>query len=132
MVHKLTSISTTPTDETLKPDGGWRKMDLKWLINENVHGSKYATFGRTVFAPGGSAKHALHKHKNAEEFILVLKGHGDSIVGDDILHMGPGDICYIPPDTPHGLNNVSETEPCELVFVYAGAPSLEKAGYEVL
>jgi len=132
MVKKLTSISETPTDESLVPSNGWMQMDLKWLVDENNLGSKYTTFGRTLFAPGVSSQHALHKHKNAEEIILVLKGHGDSVVGEDTLPMGPGDVCYIPPGVPHGFKNLSANEPCEIIFVYGGAPSLEKAGYEVL
>ena len=132
MVKKTTSISETPTDESLTPSEGWVQMDLKWLVNDSNLGSKYTTFGRTVFPPSGSSQHALHKHKNAEEIILVLKGHGSSIVGEDALPMGPGDVCYIPPDTPHAFKNLSTDEACELVFIYGGAPSLEKAGYEVL
>jgi len=131
MAKKLTSISETPTDESLAPSNGWIQMDLKWLVSENNLGSKYTTFGRTLFAPGASSQHALHKHRNAEEIILVLKGHGDSVVGEETLPMGPGDVCYIPPGVPHGFKNLSANEPCEIVFIYGGAPSLEKAGYEL-
>jgi len=132
MTKRLTRISETPTDTSLATSDGWEQMDLKWLVNESNLGSRYTTFGRTVFAPSGSAQHASHRHKNAEEIILVLKGHGQSIVGEETLPMEPGDVCYIPPDTPHSFKNLSTDEACELVFIYGGAPSLEKAGYELL
>lgn len=131
MAKKMTSISETPTDKSLAPSDGWVQMDLKWLVSESNLGSKYTTVGRTVFAPGGSAQHALHRHKNAEEIILVLKGHGHSIVGEETLSMGPGDVCYIPPGVLHAFKNISANEICEIIFVYGGAPSLEKAGYEL-
>lgn len=132
MAEKMTSITGTPTDRSLTPDNGWRQMDLKWLVTDTNLGSKYITFGRTVFAPGGSSRHALHRHKNAEEVLLVLKGHGNSIVGEDVLPMGPGDVCYIPEGMPHSFHNVSPDEECEIIFVYGGAPNLAKAGYEVV
>ena len=132
MAKRLTSISETPTDESLASNNGWLQMDLKWLVSESNLGSEYLTFGRTLFAHGGSSRHALHRHKNAEEIIMVLRGHGDSIIGEDTLPMGPGDVCYIPLGVPHSFVNRSSTEDCEIIFVYGGAPSLEKAGYEVL
>lgn len=131
MAKKIINISQAPTDTSLSPGAGWVQMDLKWLVNDKNFGSKYTTVGRTVFAPGGSAQHALHKHDNAEEIIIVLKGHGDSIVGKETLPMGPGDVCYVPPGVPHAFKNTSAKEACELIFVYGGAPSLKKAGYKL-
>ena len=132
MIKKVTSISETPSDESLTPGNGWVGMDLKWIISDSNSDSKYLTFGRTLFAPGGSAQHALHRHGNAEEIIMVLKGHGQSIIGKETLPMRPGDVCYIPQGVPHAFRNMSTNEACEIIFVYGGAPSLEKAGYEVL
>ncbi len=132
MAKRMTSISKTPTDKSLASDNGWLQMDLKWLVSDSNLGSKYLTFGRTLFAPGGSSRHAMHRHKNAEEIIMVLKGHGDSIVGEDTLPMEPGDVCYIPQGVPHSFVNRSATEACEIIFVYGGAPNLKKAGYEMV
>ena len=132
MAKRMTSISGTPTDASLTPKDGWMEMDLKWLVTENNLGSRYVTFGRTVFAPGGSAQHALHRHPNAEEVMLVLRGHIEAITGNETMQMGPGDVCYIPQGAPHSHKNLSPDEPAEIVFIYGGAPSLEKAGYEVV
>jgi quercetin dioxygenase-like cupin family protein len=132
MVMRVINISESPSDESLTPSGGWVEMDLKWLVTEGSLYSKYTTFGRTLFAPGGSSKHALHKHNNAEEIIMVLKGHGESIIDKDNILMGPGDVCYIPMGVPHSFMNLSKDEACEIIFIYGGAPSLEKAGYELV
>jgi mannose-6-phosphate isomerase-like protein (cupin superfamily) len=131
-LEKFSSVSGTPTDKNLVPTGGWFQMDLKWIVTEGRMGSKNLTFGRTLFAPGGSAKHALHTHLNAEEVIMVLKGRGTSRVGDEVQKMKAGDICFIPQGVPHSFENFSQTQECEIIFVYGGAPTLEKAGYAVV
>jgi len=123
-------VSQVPSDKNLTPDKGWMNMDLKWLVSEE-NGSKHITVGRTLFAPGRASKHALHRHNDAEEVIIVLQGQGNSIVNGETTPMGPGDVCYIPQGAPHSFENASDDKTCELIFVYS-APSLEKAGYEVL
>jgi len=123
-------VSQVPSDKNLTPDKGWMNMDVKWLVTEE-NGSKHITMGRTLFAQGRASKHALHRHNVAEEVIMVLQGQGNSIVGEETIPMGPGDVCYIPQGAPHSFENTSDDETCEIIFVYS-APSLEKAGYEVL
>ncbi len=132
MVKRITSISKTPSDESLTPSDGFAQVDIKWLVSDSNLGSKYTTLGRVVFVPGGLSEHVLHRHKNAEEIIMVLRGHGHSIVGEDTLPMEPGDVCYVPPGVPHAFKNPSANESCEVIVVYGGAPNREKAGYEVL
>jgi quercetin dioxygenase-like cupin family protein len=132
MAEKRTSISETPTAKDLKAGDGWLQMDVKLLVTDSHLGSKYTTVGRTVFPPGGSSQHALHKHNNAEEIIIVLAGQGYSIIGEDKILVKPGDVCYIPPGVAHGFANESSNEPCEIIFIYGGAPSVEKSGYELV
>lgn len=132
MVKRVTSISQTPSDESLTPSAGFAQLDVKWLVSDSNLGSKYTTLGRVVFAPGGSSEHALHRHQNAEEIIMVLRGHGHTIVGEDASPMEPGDVCYVPPGVPHAFKNPSANEACEVIVIYGGAPNLEKAGYEAL
>ena len=62
----------------------------------------------------------------------MLKGHGLSTISEDTLPMDPEDICYIPQGAPHSFANASADEACEIVFIYGGAPNLEKAGYELV
>jgi quercetin dioxygenase-like cupin family protein len=129
LAKRKTSLSEVTSDVRLRPEDGWVNLDVKWLVDEKSFGSKYACFGRTVFAPGGKAQHQMHIHPNAEEMLYVLRGRLEYIIGGDTITVGPEEICYTPPNTPHMCRNVSTTELCEVVFVYAGAPSLEKAGY---
>ncbi len=128
----MTSVKDTAPDESLVPSRGFNNMDLRWLVTEENMGSEFLTFGRTVFSPGGSSRHAMHKHPNAEEVLMVLRGKGVSIVGDERYDMVPGDVNFIPRNAPHSFFNESPDEECEIIFVYGGGPTLEKAGYEVV
>ena len=133
MAKKVTNISEVPIDESLTPKGGWAQLNIKWLVSDTNLGSRYTTVGRAVFVAGGSSEHVLHRHKNAEEIIIVLKGHGQFISGEDApVPIGPGDVCYIPPLVPHAFKNLSPNEDLEVFVVYGGAPSLAKTGYEVI
>jgi len=127
----FTSINGTPTDKSLVAENGWHDMDLKWVVTKDNMGAEVLTFGRTLFAPGG-ATHAMHTHENAEEVILVLKGKGVSIIGDERESMGVGDVCFIPRGIPHSFINESPTEECEIVFVYGGGANLARAGYNLV
>jgi len=128
----FTSIHDTPTDKSLVADNGWHDMDLKWVVTKENMGAEVLTFGRTLFAPGSSARHAMHTHQNAEEVIMVLKGNGISIVGDERLSMGAGDVCFIPKGIPHSFINESPKEECEIIFVYGGGANLTRAGYKLV
>ena len=121
------SIHEVKPEPNLKPDQGWVKMQLQWLISEKTVGSKFGTLGRTIFPVG--AEHEAHLHKDAEEYIIIVKGRGLQTSGDEEFEVGPGDIVFVPAGDVHRTKNLSSTEPLELYFVYAGAPSLEKSDY---
>lgn len=122
-----TSIDDVPVDTSLKAEDGW-KLALRWLIDENRLGSKFGSVGYAVVPPGGG-RHELHVHDNCEEVSIYLKGHGIRMVGDEEYEVGPMDIGFSPVGVPHGIRNLSDTEPIELICVYMGATSVNKTGY---
>ena len=128
--YKL-NIKDVEPDPNLSTDEGWINMKLRWLIDEKTMGSEFGVLGYTVFPPGES-QHASHIHTNAEEYLMVIKGHGISSIGEEEYEVGPGDVVFIPRGKVHFAKNTSNTEPLEIFFVYAGAPSLKKAGYKSL
>jgi quercetin dioxygenase-like cupin family protein len=127
MAKPISSLTEIPSDVKLRPEGGWVNMDVRWLATEETFGARHHVMGRTLFMPGGG--HMSHKHPYAEEVLYILRGRLITTIGDETFCMGPHDVCYVPPDTLHVMRNVSPTEPCEIIFVYGGAPSLAKAGY---
>jgi quercetin dioxygenase-like cupin family protein len=116
-------------DRTLRPKKGWINMELRWLVDENTMGSEFGTLGYTVFPP--DSQHAPHIHENAEEYIMVTKGYGIASSGKNEYEVSAGDIVFIPKGDVHFTRNTSKKENLEIFFVYAGAPSLEKAGYKL-
>ena len=56
--------------------------------------------------PGSIAK--PHFHKTGEEVYLILSGDGRAHVGDMKSDIGEGSIIYIPTNTVHALENLSE------------------------
>src|SRR5687768_12963521 len=47
-------------------DKGWRKMDIRFILNRDASGHGSVCVFRTVFEPG--AAHEIHTHPAADEF----------------------------------------------------------------
>jgi quercetin dioxygenase-like cupin family protein len=43
----------------------------------------------------------LHSHPNEEQFTLILEGKLHYILGDEEKIVGPGELIYVPRNTPH-------------------------------
>jgi uncharacterized RmlC-like cupin family protein len=114
-----------PAPEADKP--GWNNMDVRWLITRDTVGASQSVFGVTYFPPG--AKHDVHRHENAEEVEYLIAGSGIARVGRDNVAMAVGDAVFVPCNEYHGFHNTSDTETAVMVWSYAGAASLEEAGY---
>lgn len=122
------NVKLVKPDETLKPADGWYNVVLRWIISEDTVGSELGTLGYTILPP--KAKHDLHVHENAEEYIIVKSGHGKGSVEDFNFEVGPWDVIFIPKGALHYIENPSDTDLLEIFFIYVGAPSLQKSGYK--
>jgi quercetin dioxygenase-like cupin family protein len=111
------SFEATPSDAQLRADDGWVDMDVRWLLTRDTVGAEHSVFGITVFPPG--AKHDIHRHPNAEEFEYLVSGRGLARVGD---------VDVVPKNEYHGFENTGD-EPVFMIWGYAGAASLDEAGY---
>ena len=49
----------------------------------------------------------LHQHQH-EQILTIFEGECDVTVGEEIFRMGPGDMIYIPPSTPHDIKVVGD------------------------
>ncbi len=125
-----TRIENVNPDGTLKEEDGW-KFAMRWLVDEKSMDSKLGALGYAVFPPG-TGRHELHVHDDAEEIAIYLKGHGMRTVGDEQYEVGPGTVAFVPVGVPHGMRNLSETEPIELFCIYCGAGTVEKTGYRMV
>ena len=113
---------TTPRNPKEGPFG---HLDVRWVVGPQT-GATLIAFGQSTYPTG--ATHENHYHPNAEEVVMVVSGRGTQIVGDEALHLGPGDICFIPCGTPHRITGTS-AEDLVILWAFGGAASIEQAGY---
>ena len=125
--YKVT-LEGTPSDAGI-PERGWLRMDVRWLVTRETVGATETVFGVTRFPPG--SKHEIHRHPNAEEVEYLVSGRGIAYVGDDAVELGPGEAVFVPRNAYHGFENASGDE-VVMVWCYAGAASLEEAGFVTL
>jgi uncharacterized RmlC-like cupin family protein len=102
-------------------------MSVQWIVTKETVGSEKTVFGITTFPPDG--RHDIHRHTHAEEVEYLVSGEGLARVGDVDVRMRAGDVVVVKTGEAHGFWNTSATEPAVLVWTYAGAASLEEAGY---
>jgi mannose-6-phosphate isomerase-like protein (cupin superfamily) len=122
-----TNIRNVPKAEGLKRDDGWVDMQVQFLIDKQSAGADHVV-GWTVLKPG--ARHERHRHRNCDEFFVVLKGHGHIYSDHGEEPSGQGDVVYSPRGCWHGFSNTSD-EDVVLVWGWMGAGSIEASGYEV-
>jgi len=106
---------------------GWNDMDVRWLVTRQTVGATETVFGIAYFAPG--ARHDVHRHEHAEEVEYLIAGSGIARVGRDDVVMRAGDAVFVPRNDYHGFHNTSATETAVMAWCYAGAASLDEAGY---
>ena len=123
-----TNLRDVPLVEGLSPRDGWINMQVQFLIDEKTAGSDKFVLGWTVLPPG--ARHDRHRHFEAEEFLLVIKGRGEIYTDEGNEPAGEGDVVFTERGHWHGFNNTSNEE-VVLVWGWSGAGSLDSAGYEV-
>lgn len=91
-------------------DAGWGWRDVtRFTLTDYPEGYDGAAFEMRYFeiGPGGYSSLEKHQHIHA---IIVLRGRGQIIRGDEVLPAEPFDFLFIPPHTPHQFVNTSDEE----------------------
>jgi quercetin dioxygenase-like cupin family protein len=123
-----TRVEDVPLERGLREEEGWIDMQVQFLIDARAAGSRDLVVGRTVLPPG--ARHERHLHPNADEFLVVMSGHGEIYTNAGREPSRAGDVIYTPRGNWHGFDNTSDEEVL-LIWGWSGAGSLENAGYEL-
>ncbi|MEQ8786253.1 MAG: cupin domain-containing protein [Pirellulaceae bacterium] len=61
-----------------------------------------------LIPPGGRHVAELHIHPDAEELVIVTRGRGLAILGEQQQEVSPGDVVYVPPAVEHELRNTGD------------------------
>jgi uncharacterized RmlC-like cupin family protein len=87
-------------------------------IDRSSTGAERLWMGRVTGPPG--MRSAPHHHGEAETGAYVLSGHCRVYYGEGLaeyVDAGPGDLIFVPANTPHIEANISEDEPAEFIVV---------------
>lgn len=58
-----------------------------------------------------------HRHDRHDLFVVVVRGHGNMLMGGTVEPVGEGSILYVPRGTPHAFRNAS-ADPAIAYAVY--------------
>ncbi len=94
-----------------------RKVYRPWGYYEGVDAGPAFQVKRIAVNPGASLSLQLHHHR-AEHWVVVT-GVATVTVGDETFELTANQSCYIPAETRHRLQNLSES-PLEIVEVQSG------------
>jgi len=72
------------------------------LFEEAEHGCQLRYF---EVGPGGNSTLERHEHVHA---VLILRGHGTCLIGDEVREIGEHDLCRVPPLTWHQFRAASD------------------------
>jgi len=126
-VWHFSEIGTDEETRRLMPG-----FEIQYIItDETTEGNDKSVFGHCVFPP--RSQHFPHKHLAAEEVVYVIKGRvvNGSVDEDGKMteyECGPGMATFVKQGQIHWTRNPYD-EPCEFVYAYYGAPSLQKSRY---
>ena len=71
---------------------------------------------------GPDSQQALHSHTAIEQVYVIVRGHGEMIVGSEREMVGPGAMILVPPGTEHAIRNPNDDT---LVYVSAASPPFD-------
>jgi quercetin dioxygenase-like cupin family protein len=68
----------------------------------------------------------FHSHASEDEAMFFVDGAFRLRIGDEVMDMGPGSFAFVPRDTPHSWQNVSEGEAHMLFAFTPASPGMER------
>ena len=122
---KIRNIRDVAAQVMTKPDQ--EGLIVSNIINREVAGARRIILLSSELPPG--KVHLLHRHPNAEQIMYVLEGSCLALSEGEPVHLKEGDAVFIAQGEWHGVRNDTD-QPAVTLVIYAGAGSLEEAGYE--
>lgn len=89
---------------------GW----IRWMMNAKADPNAEMTMG--IVQVEAHQTNPLHLHPNSAEYVHVLAGSCEQLVGDKWVPMKPGDTLRVPKGIAHQARTGSE--PCRMMILY--------------
>ena len=122
---EIRNIRDVTAQVMTKPDQ--EGLIVRKVINKVDTGARRIILLSAELPPG--KVHLLHRHPNAEQIMYVLEGSCLSLSEGEPVRLNEGDAVFIAQREWHGVRNDTD-QPAVTLVIYAGAGSLEEAGYE--
>ena len=122
---KIRNVRDAAAQVMTKPDQ--EGLIVGNVINKDNAGALKIILLSVELPPG--KVHLLHRHPNAEQIMYVLEGSCLAISEGEPVRLKEGDAVFIAQGEWHGVRNDTE-KPAVTLIIYAGAGTLEEAGYE--
>ena len=123
---EIRNIRGASAEVMTKPDQ--EGLIVRNVINRDVAGARRIILLSSELPPGRA--HLLHRHPNAEQIMYVLEGSCLALSEGEPVRLSEGDAVFIAQGEWHGVRNDTD-QPAVTLVIYAGAGTLEEAGYEV-
>jgi quercetin dioxygenase-like cupin family protein len=91
------------------------QIGIRFLLEGAETNGSIAMFEFTV--PVGAKVPLPHSHQHYDEIIYGLEGVITFSVDRKIIHLGPGESCFIPRGAVHGFDNLKQTDAKALAVV---------------
>jgi quercetin dioxygenase-like cupin family protein len=124
-IVEIRNIRDVAAQVTTKPDQ--EGLIVRNVINRDDAGARRIILLSSEFPPG--RVHLLHRHPNAEQIMYVLEGSCLALSEGEPARLEEGDAVFIGQGEWHGVRNDTD-QPAVTLVIYAGAGTLEEAGYE--
>ena len=124
---EIRNIRAAPAEVMTKPDQAG--LMVRNVINRDDTGARKIILLSSELPPG--KVHLLHRHPNAEQIMYVLAGSCLALSEGEPVRLNEGDVVFISKGEWHGVRNDTD-QPAVTLVIYAGAGTLEEAGYEEL
>jgi mannose-6-phosphate isomerase-like protein (cupin superfamily) len=91
---------------------------VRELMHPLARGGRFQSLAEATVAAGAGTR--MHRHDASEEIYHVTAGEGMMTLGVEIFAVRAGDTIYIPPGTPHRVENTGDGP---LIILCACAPA---------
>jgi len=90
--------------EGVSPSEEMKGVSLRWLIGPAEEAYNFALRYFEI-EPGSSTSIDQHAHDHG---VVILRGRGQVLLGEEKFEVGFGDVVYIPPYEVHQVKNVGD------------------------
>jgi mannose-6-phosphate isomerase-like protein (cupin superfamily) len=117
-----TMSTTTSAARVLGPQDGRAgtlgMIGVRFMIDGAGAGGRFSLVEHPM--PPRALAAPLHRHRNEDEYSFVLEGRVGALLGDEVVHGGPGDLIFKPRGQWHTFWNAGD-EPARLLEIISPA-----------